>query len=172
MTRLATLARIGVMDPEWKRRISQDPWVSATEDFEPRGRQLLGLGPDSRPEDLLNAFEHSQRLAMEADQRLESTRFTTTSDNDLISVTMTGKAKILSLVIADEAFLRYKPNELGPAVLDTLNRAMAHCGELVRESLAGLFGQDDATLDTIMEGWPAHRVDDERGDEQPLADWT
>ena len=160
------------MDAEWQRQMAQDPWVQATAEFAPRARQLLDLGPDARPEDLLYAFEHQQRIAVEADQRLESTRFTTTSDNELISVTMTGKARILSLAIADEAFLRYRPDELGPAVLDTLNRAMAHCGELVRESLAGIFGQDDATLDKIMQGWPAHRVDDERGDEQPLADWT
>lgn len=160
------------MDPEWQRHIDQDPWVKATREFAPRGRELLGLRPDDRPEDLLYAFERQQRIAAEADQRLESTQFTTTSDNDLISVTMTGKARILSLVIADEALQRYRADELGPAVLDTLNRAMAHCGGLVRESLAGVLGDDDAALDRIMESWPAHGADDDRDDERPLADWT
>jgi DNA-binding protein YbaB len=156
---------------EWERQMAEDPWVRATAEFAPRAQQLLGLSPHSHPEDLLNAFEVQERIAVEAEQRLESTRFTTTSDNGLISVTMTGKAQVVSLVVDDEAFVRYRPDELGPAILETLNLATAHCGELVRESLAGLFGPDDARLDSIMESWPVHRVDDEDDDER-LADWT
>jgi DNA-binding protein YbaB len=158
----------GGVDPEWERHIANDPWVQATEKFEPRARQLLGIGPDVGPEDLLNAFAEQQRIAEEADQRLESTQFTTTNENGIISVTMTGKAQILSLAIGDEAYVRYRPAELGPVVLDTVNRAMTHCGELVRESLVGVLG-DESALDAIMESWPgAHHT----GDEPPPADWT
>jgi DNA-binding protein YbaB len=156
---------------EWQERIAQDPWVKATREFEPHARQALGVGPEARPEDLLGEFERQQRLAVEATQLLDDTEFTTTSENGLISVTMTGKAQILALVIDDEAVVRYRPDELGPAVLETLNKATAHCGELVRESLAGLFGRDDSTLDAIMESWPAHRVDAD-DDGRPQADWA
>jgi DNA-binding protein YbaB len=159
------------VEGEFDHYVANDPWVKATAEFEPRAKKLLGLRPDSRPEDLLNAFEIQQQLAVEADQRLESTKFTTTSDNGLISITMTGKARIEALVIEDDAYLRFRPDELGPAVLETLNEATARCGELVRESLSGVFGSDDAVLDTIMEGWPAHRVNGDEDDEN-LADWT
>lgn len=159
------------MEADWQRQIAEDPWVKATQEFEPRARQALGVGPEMRPEDLLGEFERQQRLAVEATHRLENTEFTTTSDDKLISVTMTGKAQILALVIDEEAVARYSADELGPAVLDTLNKATVHCGELVRQSLAGLFGRDDSTLDAIMESsWPARRVDED--DNRPQADWA
>lgn len=156
------------MNDPWAR-MHDDPWVKAVEQFEPRARELAGLGPDDDPRDLVAMFEHQGTRAAEAEARLAAAEFTATSDNGLIRVTITGRGALLALDLDDGVFLRYRPAELGTAILATIEDAQGQCAELLREVLGEVL-TDASVVDGIVAAMPGRR----RAADDPVepADWA
>lgn len=145
----------------------EDPWVSAFTHAEPRARAVLGIGADVDPAELLDSFDRQQEIVVEAEKRLRDTEFTTVGGDGRVVVTMTGAGHISEIELVDDVYVRFRPRELGPEVLKTVNAAMARCGEIVHEAMRGVLG-DETVLDEIMKGWPGRAAGDGHG----VADWT
>lgn len=148
--------------------MDDDPWVKAVSRFEPRAREVLGLGPDGRPTDFVEALERQNARMAEAQARLAAEQFTVTSGDGLLAVTMTGRGALLGLHVDDDAYAQYQPRDLAAAILETIWAAQARCGEVLREVLGDAL-TDTTAVDAVVAGMPGRPAG-----EAPVqhADWA